>query len=232
MLISTIIQVSVFTASLLLAYAFGIGFVFLFVTEPDLVDIVSACKIVSLIILLYTNREIPHNIDIAKQGDVRRINHFIIFISTLILILMIIKTIVQDYSILDTPPHGRILLSFFTNNSYWISTIPIFSYVMLDLFIAFGPGGTTHDRKIAVEFILFRDLVCALPLALVLLLAEIYLFFAPHEAADAHAQFFFSGAIAVILLASSISSRALDIMQTRRKEEAAEEGATRPRLIA
>ena len=102
----------------------------------------------------------------------------------------------------------------------------------MDLLIAFWPGGTAHDCKIAVEFILFRNLVCALPLAPVLLLVEIHLFFAPHEAADAHAQFFFSGAIAVILLASSISSRAIDIMQTRRREEEAEEGATRPRLIA
>jgi hypothetical protein len=230
MLVTTIIQVSTFTASLLLAYAFGIGFVFMFVQTPDLVDIVSACKIVSLIILLYTNREIPHNIDFAKQSDVRKINQLIIFISTLVLTLMIIKTVVQDYSILDTPEYGRIMLSFFNDNSYWISTIPIFSYVLLDLFIAFGRGSSPQDRKIAVEFILFRDLVCALPLALVLLLAELYLFFAPHEAADAHAQFFFSGAIAVILLASSISSRALDLMQTRRRR-AGESALTEP-LIA
>jgi hypothetical protein len=217
MLTDTIVKVSLFTASLLVAYAFGIGFVFTFVHDPDLVDIVASCKIVSLIILLYTNREIPHNIDIAKQSDVRKINHVIIFVSTLVLTLMIIKTVVQDYSILDAPEHGRLLLSFFNANSYWISTVPIFSYVLLDLFIAFGRNSTPSDRRIAIEFILFRDLVCALPLGLVLLLAEVYLFFEPHEGADAHAQFFFSGAIAVILLSSSISSRALDLLQTRRR---------------
>jgi hypothetical protein len=227
---STIARIMLYTLSLLVLYGLGIGFVFLFVPSPDLVDMVGSCKIVSLLILIYANREIPHAIDIDRHADVQRLNLGIISLSSLILILMIIKTIVQDYSVMAFPPAGAFLVRFFENNSYWISTLPIFAYFLLDVFIAFVRRSPEEDRRIATEFIVFRDLVCALPLALVLLLTELYLFMSPYEDAERTAQLFFSGAIAVILLSSAISSKALDITQSRRRLGEATRG-TGPRLL-
>lgn len=92
----TLRRVAIYTLALTLAYAAGIGFVFLFVAQPDLVQIVSACKIVSLIILVYANREIPHHIDLTNQTDLKTVNHLIVLFSVVVLILLTIKTLVQD----------------------------------------------------------------------------------------------------------------------------------------
>jgi hypothetical protein len=134
-----------------------------------------------------------------------------------IAIMLIIKTVVQDYSLLLLPPTGAYLLSFFSSNSYWIATLPIFLYCLLDVYIAFIRNSPESDRRVALEFILFRDLVCAVPLALVLILTEAFLLFGPEAMHRDYAELFFSGAIAVIQLSSAISSRALDVLQTRQR---------------
>jgi hypothetical protein len=231
MLSSTIVRIILYTVSLLAAYGLGILWVFMFVASPDLIDMVSSCKIVSLIILIYANREIPHAIDIGKHADVQNLNLLIISMSSLILILMIIKTIVQDYSLIGFPPAGYKIISFFSSNSYWLSTMPVFAYAFFDVFIAFIRKSPPDDRRIAIEFIIFRDLVCALPLAMVLLLTELYLFMSTYPNAEQNAQLFFSGAIAVILLSSSISSKALDLMQSRRRAAEAAGEPRRPTLM-
>jgi hypothetical protein len=214
---TTVYQVLRYTALLLVAYAIGVGFVFLLVVDPDLVDIVSALKIVSLFVLIYANREIPHTIEIARHTDLLHLNQIIILLSSVIAIMLIIKTVVQDYSLLLLPATGAYLLSFFIANSYWIATLPIFLYCLLDAYIAFVRNSPESDRRVALEFILFRDLVCAVPLALVLILTEAFLLFGPEAMHRDYAELFFSGAIAVIQLSSAISSRALDVLQTRQR---------------
>jgi hypothetical protein len=232
MLGTTILRVILYTLSLLVLYGLGILWVFVFVASPNLIDMVSSCKIVSLLILIYANREIPHAIEIDKHSDVQNLNLAIISVSSLILILMIIKTIVQDYSLVGFPPTGHAIISYFSGNSYWISTVPVFAYFLLDVYIAVFRRSPPEDRRIATEFIIFRDLVCALPLAMVLLLTELYLFMSPYPDAEQNAQLFFSGAIAVILLSSAISSKALDLMQSRRRAVVAEAaGGRRPSLM-
>lgn len=228
LLIPALWRVTLYILGLLVAYGVAIGAVFLFVATPGLVDMVSACKIVSLILLIYANREIPHSIDLERNADIQNANFLIVLMSIVVLVMMVVKTIVQDYSLLDTPERGKEVLSFFFRNSYWISALPIFAYFLLDLFIAFFREGSPNDRRVAVEFVLFRDLVCAFPLALVLLLTEAYRAFSPIPEAAAHAELFFGGAIAVILLSSAISTRALDLLQTRRRERGATGIATLP----
>lgn len=213
----TLRRVAIHTLALTLAYAAGIGFVFLFVAQPDLVQIVSACKIVSLIILVYANREIPHHIDLTNQTDLKTVNHLIVLFSVVVLILLTIKTLVQDYSLLQTTENGQRIIAFFSYNSYWISTMPVFLYCMLDIHIAFFRSSGGRDRHAAAEFVLFRDLVCAVPLALVLLVTETYRMFSETPDAAKFAELFFSGAIAVILLSYAIASRALDLLQARRQ---------------
>lgn len=224
-LIPALWRVLFYVLGLLVGYGAAIGAVFLFVAAPGLVDMVSACKIVSLILLIYANREIPHSIDLERNADLQNANFVIVLGSIVVLVMMVIKTIVQDYSLLDTPERGREVLSFFFRNSYWISAIPIFSYCLLDLFIAFLRNSSSNDRQVAIEFVLFRDLVCAFPLALVLLLTETYSAFSPQAGAAAHAELFFGGAIAVILLSSAISTRALDLLQIKRRSGGPEAAA-------
>jgi hypothetical protein len=204
-------------ALLLVAYAFGILAVFLFVVQPDLVDVVAACKIVSLFILIYANREIPHAIELERQQDLARINQAIVVMSSVILILLSVKTVVQDYSLLALPPTGQQVIAFFSYNSYWIATLPVFVYGLLNLHIAFLRNSSDVERRIALEFVLFRDLVCAVPLALVLLLTEVYRLFSTKPDAALYAELFFSGAIAVILLSSAIATRSLDVLQKRKR---------------
>lgn len=210
----TVGKVLTYTLMLLLAYGAGVAFVFLLVVDPGLIEIVAACKIVSLFVLIYANREIPHTIDIETQTDLLHINKFIIVLCTVIAIMLIIKTVVQDYSLLTLPPHGAMLLGFFNENSYWLSTLPIFLYCLMDIYIAFVRRSAENERRVAMEFILFRDLVCAVPLALVLILTEAFLLVRPDAVDRVSVEMFFSGAIAVIQLSSAISSRALDVLQT------------------
>lgn len=211
-------DVMLYASSLVLAYGGGIVFVLLFVPQPGLVDIVSACKIVSLLILIYANREIPETIDIARHTDLSLVNFLIIVLSGLIMVLMVIKIVVEGPELANFPPGGRRVMDFFSRNAYWISTLPVFSYVLLDFIIAFLRRGSPRDRSNALEFVVFRDLVCAAPLALVLLLAEVYGGVATNEpVARATAEVFFSGALAVILLSSAIATKALNQVQHERQ---------------
>ena len=202
---------------LLAAYTFGIGAVLLFVATPDLVDVVAACKIVSLFILIYANREIPHTIELDRQPDLDRINQIIVVLCSIILMLLSVKTVVQDYSLLALPPLGQQIIAFFSYNSYWIATLPVFTYGLLNLHIAFLRRSGDTERRVALEFVLFRDLVCAVPLALVLLLTEAYRMISGKPEAASNAELFFSGAIAVILLSSAIATRSLDLLQKRKR---------------
>lgn len=218
-------QVLRYLAILLCCYGAGIGFVFVLVVDPGLIELVAACKIVSLFILIYTNREIPHSIDIERRADILHANHAIIVLSTVIAILLIIKTVVQDYSLLVLPDTGAVLMAFFTVHSYWVATLPIVLYCLLDLYIVFYGHGSETERRVALEFFLFRDLVCAVPLMLVLLLTEAFLLTTASPDGRAAAELFFSGAIAVIQLSSAIASRALDVLQTRQRGPAVLAGA-------
>jgi hypothetical protein len=210
-------DVVTYALSLVLAYGAGIVFVLLFVPLPGLVDIVSACKIVSLLILIYANREIPEMIEIDRHSDLSLVNFVIIVLSGLIMVLMVVKLVIDGPGVAGLPPGGRAVMDFFARNAYWISTLPVFSYVLLDVAIALRSRGAPRDRANAMEFVVFRDLVCAAPLALVLLLAEIYGGVAANEpVARATAEVFFSGALAVILLSSAIATKALNRVQHER----------------
>jgi hypothetical protein len=199
------------------AYAAGVGFVLLFVASPTLVDIVSACKIVSLLALLYANRETPESIAIDHRPEVSAMNFGIIVTSTLVLLMMVIKIVVDDFAMVTLAPAGQFALAWFSANAHWVSTLPVFGYFALDLYIAAGRGGCAQDREAAWEFVVFRDLVCVAPLALVLVLAEVYTALSPLPDAAASAEFFFGGALSVILLGSAVATKALNVSQAHRR---------------
>lgn len=215
-------------AGLVAAYALGIGFVVMFVPAPSLVDIVSACKIVSLIALVHANHETPENIDIERHVEVSVINFCIVILSILVLLLMVVKTVVDDYAMLQLAPSGRSVLSWFDANAYWVSTAPIFGYFLLDLYLSFRPGAAPADHEVAREFLVFRDLVCVAPLALVMLLAELYSLHSTLPDARESAAFFFGGALTVILLASAVATKALNLSQTARRAAGARARALLP----
>lgn len=220
-----------YALAIIAAYAGGIGFVFVFVAAPSLIDIVSACKVVSLVALIYANREIPKNIELDRHADISALNLLIVLGSVLLMVLMVVKIVVDDYAVLTLAPTGQAVLGWFSANAYWASTLPVFGCFLLDLYIAYARRGSPGDSEIAAEFVLYRDLVCAVPLALVLLLAEFYSGWSPVEGARAAAELFFGGALAVILLASAIATKALNLSQTARRAAQTMGGAA-PRLVA
>ncbi|SEA53627.1 hypothetical protein [Rubrimonas cliftonensis] len=205
-------------------YGLGVGFVLLFVASPTLVDIVSACKVVSLLALVYANRETPESIDIDHRPEVSAINFAIIGASALVLLMMVVKIVVDDHAMVTIAPAGQIALIWFSANAYWVSTLPVFGYFALDFYIALGRGSSPQDREAAWEFVIFRDLVCIAPLALVLALAEVYTTFSPLPDAAQSAEFFFGGALTVILLGSAVATKALNVSQAHRREA----GTVRP----
>ena len=225
-----------YALAIIAAYAGGIGFVFLFVAAPSLIDIVSACKVVSLLALIYANREIPKNIELERHADISILNLLIALTSVLLMVLMVIKIVVDDYALLTLAPSGQAVLGWFSANAYWASTAPVFGYFLLDLYIAYARAGCPNDREVAAEFVMFRDLVCAAPLALVLLLTEFYSAWSPLPDARPAAELFFGGALAVILLASAIATKALNLAQSARRKTrdaaAAGEADAPHRLIA
>ncbi|MGF1554051.1 MAG: hypothetical protein ACFBWO_16340 [Paracoccaceae bacterium] len=212
-----VVPLLTYAGLLVLAYGAGVGFVMLFVPSPTLVDIVSACKIVSLFVLIYSNRETPESIDIGRHRDISAANLLIVLMSIGVLLLMVVKTVVDDYAMMTLAPAGRAVLMWFDANGHWVSTLPLFGYFALDLYIAFGGAHDPRDRAAAREFVAFRDLVCAAPLALVLILTEAYAALSPLAEARDDAAFFFGGALAVILLSSAIASKALNLSQEARR---------------
>ncbi len=206
-----------YALSVVLAYAGGVAFVFLFVAQPGLVEIVAACKSVSLMILIYANREIPEAIDLDRNAGVSFANFLVIIGSGLILVMMVLKIVLAPTAVAAFPAAGQRVMTFFANNSYWISVIPILSYVLLDVALAFLRRGSERDRANALEFLLFRDLVCVAPLALVLAVAEVYHFSArSNPMAQQAVEVFFSGGLAAILLSTAIATKALNRLQRER----------------
>jgi hypothetical protein len=160
-----------------------------------------------------------------RHRGVANANFLIIVFSGLILVMMVVKTVAADYAAMAFPPRGEIAISMFSRNSYWLSVAPIFAYFGLDVYLAyFRRNSTASDHDNAMEFVVFRDLVCVAPLALVLVLAEVYSAVSRLPDARASAEFFFSGALAVILLSSAIATKALNLVHEHRAHVAAQEG--------
>jgi hypothetical protein len=105
--------------------------------------------------------------------------------------------------------------------SYVFSSLPVFAYAALNYGLLFSTSTTEQDRVNIKQFLVFRDLSCAGPLILVLALTEAYVLLGQFETDPRRsAEIFYSGALAVILLASAILTTALNESQKAAAEDA------------
>lgn len=193
-----------------------------FVPKPDLVAFVSACKIVSFLFLLYENTEMPARVNIDQQPTFKRLNQAIIGYSVVVLLMMLVKLIMNDAYLQAIPEASAEILTTFEALSYVFSSLPVFAYAALNYGLLFSASTTALDRVNIKQFLVFRDLTCAGPLILVLLLTEVYVLIGEFEADPRRsAEIFYSGALAVILLSSGILTTALNESQKAIAEAAA-----------
>jgi len=176
--------------------------------ETSLVDIVTACKICSLFILIMVNGDIAKEID-RNQKDIKLINHSTLAIAIFITIISAIKFFNLNLDNSSISSWFKNILTFSHRNMYWISAFPLVAYAFLDLYIAYIRKGTHEEKAIAIKFLVFVDLACVLPLVIVYLLTGIYGFFRVPE--DHGSELFTSGSMAIALLASAIAAKAVDV---------------------
>ncbi|MEM1316071.1 MAG: hypothetical protein AAGI51_16055 [Pseudomonadota bacterium] len=191
-----------------------------FVPQPDLVAFVSACKIVSFLFLLYENTEMPARVNMDQQPYFKRLNQLIIAYSVIVLLMMLVKLIKNEDYLASIPPASAEVLVMFESLSYVFSSIPVFAYAALNYALLFSRSTTEQDRINIKQFLVFRDLTCAGPLILVLLLTEVYVIFGGFELDPRRsAEIFYSGALAVILLSSAIVTTGLNESQKAAAEQ-------------
>ncbi|MEM6440235.1 MAG: hypothetical protein AAF763_11165 [Pseudomonadota bacterium] len=196
------------------AYVFALVVARNFVPQPDLVAFVSACKIVSFLFLLYENTEMPARVNMDQQPYFKRLNQMIIGYSVIVLLMMLVKLIQNEAYLSSIPPASADVLITFEALSYVFSSIPVFAYAALNYALLFSRSTTEQDRINIKQFLVFRDLTCAGPLILVLLLTEVYVIFGGFEENPRRsAEIFYSGALAVILLSSAIVTTGLNESQ-------------------
>lgn len=198
----------------ILAYGIALVVARSFVPQPDLVAFVSACKIVSFLFLLYENTEMPARVNMRQQPMFRRLNQLIIAYSVGVLLMMLVKLIKNDAYLASIPAASAEVIVTFDALSYVFSSVPVFAYALLNCALLFSRSTTEADRINIKQFLVFRDLTCAGPLILVLLLTEVYVIFGGFEADPRRsAEIFYSGALAVILLSSAILTMGLNESQ-------------------
>lgn len=201
-------------ALVVLAYVAALLAARSFVPEPDLVAFVSACKIVSFLFLLYENTEMPARVNMRQQPMFRRLNQLIIAYSVGVLLMMLVKLIKNDAYLASIPPASAEVIVTFDALSYVFSSVPVFAYAALNLALLFSRSTTEQDRINIKQFLVFRDLSCAGPLILVLMLTEVYVIFGGFESDPRRsAEIFYSGGLAVILLTSAIVTMGLNESQ-------------------
>ncbi|MEM7529684.1 MAG: hypothetical protein AAF416_18790 [Pseudomonadota bacterium] len=66
--------------------------------------------------------------------------------SIAVLLLMVVKTVVDEYAMVSLAPAGQAVLTWFDANAHWVSTLPLFGHFALDLYIALGGSSDPRDR--------------------------------------------------------------------------------------
>ncbi|MBV1865789.1 MAG: hypothetical protein KUG74_15320 [Rhodobacteraceae bacterium] len=210
----------VIVASIALSFLYALVVTFrLAIGTPSLIDVVDSCKLASLAMVLIVNGHIAHGID-RNQGIVVFFNYVVLFFTLIATIFLALKI----FGIGTTPPSMdaewiEAKFYFLQKNLVFFTAIPIVGYSLIDLFISlFGAKnfrGDTEDirkdrgneKRMARNFFVYADLPALLPLAL----AMIFILgrFTHFDQYDR--DLFLSGAMAIIILSSSICSLAVQM---------------------
>jgi len=186
-------------------YAAAIGGCHLCLQTVTLVEMVSACKAVSLTMLVIVSEGIAEDIDPKKNGDVQKLSRLINFFAFLLVVLLVLKLLRVDFDHLPLRPRVTRLLDWTEGRISILSTIPIFSYAALNLWVGFVRRSEEAIRSWARCYLLLADCTCLIPLVFVLFMLEF-----PGNSTPADSEDFLGGAIAMIVFASNTVSKAID----------------------
>ena len=203
-------------AALVLAYGAATAITYMAIPSPSLTDVVNAFELVSLLVLIIVNGDISQEVN-SGTPLLRKLNRCILGISSVLFFLLFLEVL----SIPAVSTTGRSwlqhVLNLLENNIYWLSSFPLVAYAALDFYSAYGRpkssisglAASVDSSVLAKRFIAFVDLACVFPLMLVLAFT---LF---HQEADPSNQLdvrlFVSGSMAVVLVASSVAAKAVEI---------------------
>jgi hypothetical protein len=179
---------------------------FIAIDKFGLAEAVITCKLVSLGGLIVVSEGISREITAADK-DIRRWNRVIVTASIVLLVLLVLELLFVkiDASRLRGQVHEVVQFAF--ENIYWVSAIPIFAYAALNYWVGFLRGKNDEIEYSARCFFVFADCTCAMPLLFVLTLAWIF-----HQSQGAPVDTFVNGAMAMIIFASNIVTKALDLV--------------------
>ena len=87
--------------------------------------------------------------------------------------------------------------------------MPLFAYGVLDFYIVVVRKSSRREQMVALNYLIFADLVCVFPLIAlyILILLRIKLLIS----SQIDIELFVSGSMAIVLLSSSIAAKAVDL---------------------
>ena len=178
------------------------------ITDFNILDFVTAVKISALIILALANGEIARK-EVRRQY--KNINYFFCLISIIIAAFLILKMFGSSDRMEISAASAFETIAV---EAYWISLVPVFLYFLLDILVYTLEDKETEDATFAFQYIIYVDVVCVLPLFLIVIfavgVAPQYLLFD-----EKSTEILIGGAVIVVLLSSAVSARALDLIQEK-----------------
>jgi len=192
-------------------------------------NVVDVCKTISLLSLIYVGGEMAwhreHFIELPILKHKRLVEtcaKIIFLISVFVFLLLLAKTAVGTFKIFGDPKNfpspGKWFYQVLAIYLPFAATTPILLYSVLNGYIAFSSEPSAEDlpmeqkvkfyrnKRRGVHFFIFSNLSVLVPLAGVILLLFLQKYHADIEVRDT----FLSGAIAVVLLVSSICAKAVE----------------------
>lgn len=201
---------------LALLYLLATLFVIGFIADSNLTSLVISWKIVSLAHLIYEHRETPRAIELPRPF--KTFNDLILVCSFIIIALMFLKLFVDETGVGRMPPFGQTVMTMFKEHSHYVSIAPILAYFVFDLVLYDRTRDDPEKRRKVMQFLIYKDLFCTLPLLVVFLFTEIYA--AVTDITGDQIEIFFSGSIAVIVFSSAIATETLNELHRRQARRA------------
>lgn len=196
-------------------------------TIASLTQIIDLCKIVSIGSVIAAGGEILENIrkmEHGVPGYVVRINSIILKISMFIFALLVIKLFVFSNLLISEVDKqnlstvGKTTYRIMSSTMVYFAMFPIFAYSILNGFVAyFGPTSTPvaeenivwaeRLREKSLHFFIYSNMTVSVPLiGLIVLVNTEFSLDVPKD----HRDLFLGGAVAVVLLVSGISAKAVE----------------------
>ncbi len=194
--------------------------------EPKLASIIDSCKVASLMSLLFLGGELAYHREQLDSVELFKgltfMTRLIVPISGFIMCLIVVKLCIEPFRLFgEYSKYPQLGVDFYGALSLYLpyaATFPVFAYSIINAIVAFRPvkdfGELSVERKRAVyrskkrcvQFFVFSNLTVLVPLVGVFVL----LFVSGHYGPTIERDAFLSGAVAVIILVSSIAAKAVE----------------------